>query len=377
MNLTALIFTFVLIARVGYAQDLDEAKGLGDEPKATPAKITEVDDSFHHRSYLLFGAVWNRGRFAVDEFPNAEASLSADYKIKRTTGFVDGIYDYTRDSDHSRLFLNQIGLRQNLNQHLMVAVGKERNRRSPGIVISPSDLLFSMTNLPGLREDRVGVWLARASYQETHSSYDLYLLPVDQETSGGWPEGNSKYRGSLVRTFQQFDNWDFSLSAGRLQNVNRVGFSTEAIFSNLVKAYAEYGYYSQYTSALKTRSDLSQFLVGLGYEGSTTYGLKAEYFYNGVGYSGAEYELLMRSPRFVSVAPNFFQRKNYAILSASAIEIRDKYNFYLSQISSLDDGASTTLLRTEYLATGRLVLGGMALLNARFDVYDVDAKFTF
>ncbi len=330
-----LLLLILLSPRPLLAQEIEEATGLQEEQ--SQEKNREIrNDNFRYRSYLL--AEWTHTSIkqkVFEEFPNIEASFAADYKSGQITSFIDGIANYTDGSSHTQGFLNQLGARYQVSDHVILALGKERNRRSPGIVISPSDLLFSTTNLPGLREDRRGEWLARASYQIPHASYDFFVLPVDQQNAGGWPAEQSKYRGTLVRTLQQFKNIDVSFSLGRFDETTAAGVALQGIIANSFKLYYEVGYWSKVIS-----KQASQHLLGVSYEGSNDWSFKLEYFVN-----GDEQTSLL------------FTRKHYLLFTTSLIEALNRYNVFVSLIRSLEDESWLTLLRGEYIIDDRMVTG--------------------
>lgn len=397
------LFLFSLTVK---AEDIEEAIGLKDSPseisdltkskKSKPVSKLE-NEKWRSRSYLLLESVTQKTSDGdKSEFPNLEASLSLDYKKNPSmTFFIDVMGDYFKKTNESSAFTNQIGLRYTGVENMVFALGKERNRRSPGIIVSPSDPLFVFTNLPGQREDRRGVWLARASYQQSRSSYDLFLLPADQMDGGGWPMSQSKYQGTLGRMFQQFENWDLSLSAGEMDKTSKAGLALQSIFADVWKGYYELGYIGKYSSAMQAeRKDVTQHLLGISYEGSEDYTFKAEYFFNGQGMDNTEFQTFRRtlllSPTIASASSDFspFLRKQYMIFSAAAIEVKNYFNFILSGIKSIEDTASLYLLRAEFLATNQLVIGGSALyldgdngtqyfLRSFDRQYSLDLKYSF
>lgn len=353
-----LVLLFLLLPFSAWAQDLEEATGLADEPEESARPAPSGIENLRYRSYILVEGVKERtDSVSESDFPNIEASLSMDYKKDGFTYFLDGLVNYTDDDKKTQSFLNQLGVRYQATEQVVLAIGKERNRRSPGIVVSPSDLLFTQAQLPGLREDRQGLWLGRASYQRPQSSYDLFLLPVNATDEYGWPEKKTEYYGTVVRTLQQFENLDLSVSLGELGNVNRAGLAAQFIFAKVWKTYYEFGYQEDFDP---------QNLVGISYEGSDDYGFKLEYFHNGPGAAAGLFP---------------FVDQNYGIVTVSAIEWKNHWNFFLSYIQNLEDKSNLALGRAEYLVSDHLVGGLTALVfngNPFLDErYALDLKYTF
>jgi hypothetical protein len=389
MKIFLLLFLIAATARA--AEDIEEAQGLEDEPAAVASQVR--DENFRHRSYLLGeGLSQKRGSQGINDYAQFEASLGLNYDAGSLKFFFDGVADHQTPNQNTA-FLNQIGLRYQPSDAFSFAVGKERNRRSPGIIVSPSDFIFSQNSLPGQREDRRGVWLGRASYQVAKTSYDLFLLPVASLDTGGWPTRQSQYSGTAVRAFQQYDNLDVSVMAGNIDSVFKAGVALQGFVSKVWKTYYEIGYAAKYLSALGQESQqVTQHLVGLSYEGSEDYSVKGELYFNGQGFNAAEFESFKviaagSAPTSLSVS-SLFIRKQYGLVTFSALEIKNHYNFFISLIKSFDDQGFVSLLRAERLMSDHLVIGaGGLFINggqnsqyflATFDQqYSVDVKYTF
>lgn len=390
----------VLISSSAWSQEhsvdkIEEAQGLSDE-LSLPAKAwTAANEKLRLRSYLLFTATDKPP--SQYNLPKAEASLTSDYKTDSgMTFFIDGIVDYYDLNHRTQTYLNQLGLRYQFHSQLAAAIGKERNRRSPGIVISPSDLLFAQAQLPGQLEDRRGIWLGRLSYQLPKSSYDLFLLPLDSMSEFGWPTSDSKYQGTLARTLQQLENLDVSFSIGEIDHIHKAGIAGQGVWSKVYKLYYEGGYSEKYTSVLGTESQgATQHLAGLSYEGDGDWSIKAEYFFNGQGLEPNEFEryrsLILLAPSNAVRAGDTafsFLRKQYAILSVSGMDLANRYNLFLSVIKSLEDASNLELLRAEWLINDQLVTGitGIFLnggtetqyfLKSFSQLYQIDLKYSF
>ncbi|MBK8205088.1 MAG: hypothetical protein IPK68_23285 [Bdellovibrionales bacterium] len=258
-----------------------------------------------------------------------------------------------------------MGFRSRLSDSVQIFAGKERNRRSPGLIVSPSDFIYSNTNLPGQREDRKGVWLARVSYQQINHSFDVIALPVQYETSEGMPESRQDRADGAVRGLKQFDHLDISFMMGRYLGIRRAGISAQSLLKDKYKFYLDLG--TQEQSKLynnKTRSNPIQTLVGVGFEGSEDYNVRLEYYENGQGLKSDEFSQMMQAfalfPTLATSATarqNPFLRQKYLIASLSVPEIHDRYNLTLSAIKSLEDDSGLWVSRFEYIASDKLLMG--------------------
>jgi hypothetical protein len=286
-------------------------------------------------------------------FPNFQMSLSSELKTdNRKYYFIDGVASYRDLGKKSDIFINQIGFRGFIFENWQWAIGKERNRKAPGMLISPSDILFSLTNLPGQKEDRKGIWLSRISFQDMERSYNFNILPVSNEESNGWPIGKQDSVGFSLSVFQQYTNIDTNFTIGKINNTNKAGFAIQELIKNIYKIYTEIGYqeYSNLVYSLN-KKNLVQGLLGLSYEASKDYTIKMEYLYNGQGLSQGEFK------KFNAPIMNLFLRQNYLLTYIIVPEIRDRYNLMATSIIALEDTARLHLVRGEYIENDNLLLG--------------------
>lgn len=348
---------------------IEEAEGLAEESPTTEVPHDQASSALYQhrtRTYVLIDGSQSTG--SSDKqiyFPNAQLSFSGDFQLKAQSFFLaDAVGNYDSKNREFDSFLNQIGFRSRLSDKVQYFVGKERNRRSPGLIVSPSDFIYSNTNLPGQREDRRGVWLARISYQQINHSFDIIALPVQYETSEGIPESRQDGADGAARGLRQFDNLDISFMVGRYLGIQRAGISVQSLLENKYKFYLELG--MQEKSKLyndTTRSNPIQTLVGVGFEGSEDFAARLEYYENGQGLTADEFSQMMRTfalfPAMVANrtgSQNPFLRQKYLIASLSVPEIHDRYNLIFSAINSLEDDSSLGILRFEYIASDKLLM---------------------
>ncbi|GIL18134.1 MAG: hypothetical protein BroJett040_18850 [Oligoflexia bacterium] len=358
--------------------DLEEAAGLGDDAqmsKATPVSAETATsysqsswfNSGRTRTYLLIdGTQTSGGTNDQIYFPNGQLNFFGDFKILNESFLIiDAAWTYDDKEKESSLFLNQVGFRSRLSESVQYFIGKERNRRSPGLMVSPSDFIYSNTNLPGQREDRKGVWLGRLSYQKINGSIDFLILPVQSETLEGLPDSKQNSNEGAIRGLYQFSGIDVSLIVGRYFGTNRAGTSVQTLLLNKYKMYVELGTQEEATRYNNTKKDYPvQSLAGFGYEGSEDFSARLEYFENGQGLNSDEFNQMMQ---LRSLFPSQFAgntnlqspfiRQKYLITSVTFPEIKKKYNFTISGIKSLEDDSLLGITRLEYLATDNLLVG--------------------
>ncbi len=250
--------------------------------------------------------------------------------------------------------LDQAGVRVRPAPDWTLALGKERNRRAPGLILSPSDVLYSRQNLPGQREDRAGVWLARASWQTEAASADLIALPVDAERANGMPAAAAGLRGYAARGFWRTGAVDLTLDAGRVDGDPALGASAQTFVAGVWKVYGETGRSHRATSHL----------VGAGYEGSDIVTAHAELYRAGAGAA--------------TPLPGLSAAKTYAILSVTALELRTWLNLTGTAIKSLEDRAAVGLARAEALVGHRHAVGATLLeAESRGWQASIDWKVSF
>ncbi len=369
-SIGVLLLPSLTLATETNGEEIEEATGLSDESDGQSATATSSSDlgRARTRAYILIDGTKASG--SDDEqvhVPNGQLSFSCDYKIQKDSFvLVDFLGSYDAKKKEGSQFLNQVGFRSQLSDVVQYFLGKERNRRSPGLVVSPSDFIYSNTNLPGQREDRRGVWLGRVSYQVISGSADVFVLPVQNETSEGLPQSQKNSTDGAVRGMYQFSGFDLSLMLGSYLGVNRAGASIQTLFANKYKIYLEHGVQSEVTIYNNTKKEQpSQTLLGVGYEGSEDFTLRLEYFQNGQGLSSEEFNQMMHlrslfpnqftNSSALAVSP--FVRQRYLISSLSFPELKKKYNVIVSGIKGLDDDSILGLTRFEYIAGDKVLVG--------------------
>jgi hypothetical protein len=318
---------------------LEEATGLEPSlpPPPPPSPKQELSDVLSWRAYSLVDWRLRQTPKERENFgPNFDAGLTLDYKPRGYIGFfAEGRGVYDDEAEKGLGALDQGGVRLRPMDQLVFVVGKERSRRSPGLIISPSDFIHSAQAVPGMREVRSGVWLGRIAWQTTDQSADLIALPVSEVGDTGFPTERSKYYGSAARYFARFPGlFDVGFDIGQIDDDFKTGAFVQTIFLQSWKIYGETGY--------DDRSAASSHLFGVGYEGSSTYTARAEYYSKDAGFP-APMPMLTES--------------SYLILSGSAMNWRDIFNFTETLIHSIEKAQYLNLMRAEWLANDFQTVG--------------------
>lgn len=355
-----LLFALLLTSRLAAAQDddLEEAQGLPDEkPLAEKPEGLSLPEGWSERSYLWVEALSRkaaRGEWDAVKGPNAEASLTLNYKNSSGfQGFLDGRALHNADPKDDLGVVEQVGLRYQATEKVLVTLGKERSRKAPGLIVAPSDFLYAQENLPGQREQRSGIWQGKIAWQESGRSLEVLALPWDRVNENGLPDDDAKWKGWAARGFYQFTNFDIQLSLGHLEDRWHEGLSTQGIVGAW-KLYAEGGW----------SEDQRSQLAGLEYQGLDKWSFRAEYYHQDPLLSREELQKLWRLSRLLDVSGpvnsgNFrpFLRENYAIASVSGLGLDDRWNLFATFLRGIDDRGYLGLVRGEWLVDDHQVLG--------------------
>lgn len=339
-------FFMMFGALPGLAQDenLEEAAGLEPRTMQDEEQLTPSEHSWlRWRGYGLFDYGFRKvtQQDTYQEIgPQGELALSIDitaaptlsfFLEQRTTMEKDG-----RSAESVHALWEQGGLRYRPVDSLVLVVGKERNRRAPGLIVSPSDFIHSNQNLPGLREERSGVWLARAAWQGKDQSFDLMALPVTVENSQGLIADESEYKGTVARYLGRLGSgWDLGIDYGQFREHSQTGFFLQTLLADVWKVYAEAGVNSQ-TEAHST-------LVGGSFEGSSDWSLRAEWY--------------QQSENWVPTLA-LLKEPDYLILSLTVIELWDRFNLTPTLLQSLGrHHHQAGIFRGEWLVDQRQIVG--------------------
>lgn len=342
------IAAFASFAVHARAQDdgLNEATGLAPENIPETAHTAPSSSPWRFRPYILIESRYRRradpntGKWFG---PNLEAGTSLDYAPNSSfTLFIEGraALEENEVEHKGQLAFDQGGLRWRPTDPLLFVVGKERNRRSPGLIFSPSDFIHTDSNIPGLREERGGTWLARAAWQLSDHSFDVVALPFECIETTGLPCEKNNYRGSVLRYFGHLPaGIDLGLDVGHMEGVTKYGLFAQSFVLSVWKIYGE----ASYESAEKSQT----FLIGTGFDGFTNAALRAEW-----------YKKDLRTPHLLPL----FREDSIFILSASLMEMLDQFNATWSFLRSTETLTYGNVFRFEWLASN-VNVWGLSFLN--------------
>lgn len=365
-----IFYTFasiIILTAICYGADewdaLEEAQGLPDESEIVSKEVNSTSRLSRFRGYGIIEHLTQQSSQSKNlevKFPNLEIALTAEANMDENyiQFFFEGrsFYRATEPKNEREIegLLEQIGVRWRPYENFVIAIGKERNRRSPGLIVSPSDFLHTSESLPGMRRERNGIWLIRASYQEAGQTLDIIALPFDKIEESGLPGKNSHSAGGALRYFKQFANLDLSLSIGKINDTQHKGVSGQFIAFDVWKFYAEIGQKENTISSLG----------GISYEGSNTFMTRVEVYHNGNGLDKTDWQNVRNifknkplSKQFATSSATPFIRQNYAIASVTFPDILDQFNMYETLIKSLEDKSYINLARFEWLANDNQIIG--------------------
>lgn len=326
------------------ADDIEEAVPLEAPPAATPAPdinpAANANESYQYRGYLL--GEWSNlipesesAMIKNRDLSLAEANLSGSASYRNGVqlfGDVTGTYRF-RSTDGTGM-VNQAGVRyrQRSGEFLL---GKERARRSPGMVVSPSDFLYPNDSLPGLREQRQGVWQARVSWQTLGQSADVLYLPNLNVDEHGLPDNSNRRQGAALRYFRQSSAFDFSASYASIESDHAAGFWAQTYIARTTKLYLDAAYLESDRILNQTVQEVTKVLAGASYEGYSDGTFRLEAFANNRGLDGT----VMPPPPPAGSAgllDNIFYRRLYGIASVQFSNLWRESVFTLNHIRALD-----------------------------------------
>lgn len=373
MKLQGFVFFLLAFSAIpSFAQEeiLEDAVGL-EESEATSqmadtSEPTKFPGTYRAYAYLEASRLEDTNSKST-HFGLAEIGGNVAVKYSLLTAFFDGFVAKTTETnaDVGQFYTNQLGLRLQLNETLNVAAGKERNRRSPGLIVSPSDFLYFNNAIPGQREQREGVWGTRASWQTSSASVDVIALPGWALRDNGLPEVDSKQEGIVARAFLVFGDADASFAVGKVNGEEKIGLSVQTFLFKLWRTYFELRLFERGVfSNREERSTLS--LFGVGYDGFEEFLVRLEYFRNGGGIDKSQRELLtslvarnvvLMEPSISSSSALFFGQ-DYVIGSVSYVPSSTKGTLAVTSIVDVYDVSHIILTRASYNVSSQSTFGG-------------------
>jgi|GEM_PF-2430622 len=331
------------------ATELQEASGLEDgltansqAPVAAPSPFADWKHTSSIKASWI-GTKTEGPRTSDDGLWRLEAASNVHVPLGDTTNIFADAQGFAENASQDEITptakLNQLGITVRPWDWLVTLVGKERTSKSPTLFFAPSDFLNAQKRVPGLDEERSGVWQARMSAQFQNHSFDIIHLPVASERSNGFLPDTIEQRGNAARYFGHFSGGiDLELSLGHFaEHQQNVGLFVQALPFKVWKTYLDLGQQRD-----KDQTLASSHVFGLGYEGFSKGTLRAEYIHLG--------------EKWPALLPTFRQ-KDFMALSAQMSEWLGRYNIIGTVTRSAEDFELLTVLKGEFIANNHLVIG--------------------
>jgi len=357
-TLLLLVLAWPVAAISAARDDLEEATPIEAPVAQAVAPPASHDLPYRYRGYGLLE--WaNRIPDARDQKTqdlslveiNASGTWNSSHGLQ---WFGDVTGSYFVRAEEGLLRLNQVGLRYRTGPWEF-AVGRERARKSPGLVISPSDFLFPNDSLPGMRELREGVWLARGSWQVPGHSADVIYLHNLVTEEHGWPDDDARQRGGVFRVFRQSTAFDAALNVAVIEGDTSVGAWLQTYVFKTTKLYVDSAFRQTDRILDVPVEDVTRVLLGASYEGETYGTFRLEYLHNTRGLEG----VVMAAPStsVTDLLGSIFYRPNYAIASLQFSDLWRESSFTLNHIRAFDYSEWLWMARVEVPVTSHQLIG--------------------
>lgn len=348
-------------------EEISDAIPLDDH---SAPSVTESTSKGEHntKGYAVISNAWIRLNHQSD-YAESNPALLLNLSDKHQTSeqaswFLDASMKYTSVENNlgkkNSWFLNQLGFSWQADGYSLV-LGKERHKKSPGLLVNPSDLLYGNQQLPGELEDKRGLWLARGSLQGAQFALDLIGLPYAIEDEHGLPEPREGKKGFLTRLSWHDAYGDGSLSMAELNDKQQVAAYIQGFIAKVWKTYVEASFIRKGRNivGIDESIDLKTYLFGFGYEGSEDFSVRLESYLNDAGYSASEWALvnssLSKQSAQMGADPekSIFLRKHYYLSSLQIKEWLHRFHIFLTAIKSGEDEGLASISSLEWLAHDR------------------------
>jgi hypothetical protein len=367
------------------ADDLEEAAPLAAPNVAPPTPM--VDLPYRYRGYVL--GEWstlypesrllkNRDQSLVEANGSGSWSFPDGWQL-----FGDATGTYRLRPEAGNVILNQGGVRYRA-EPLELMFGKERARKSPGMVLSPSDFLFRNDALPGMREQRIGVWMARASWLIPAQSADVIYVHNLATNDQGMPADDTTQRGVALRYFYQSTAFDVAANYASIEGDHSVGGWAQTYVWKTTKIYVDAAYRESDRILNQTVYDATKVLVGASYEGYSHGTFRFEIYDNNRGLDGPV--LFLPPPggmTALDALDNIFYRRWYGLASVQLTDLWHDSSFTLNHIRALDYPEWVWMMRYEVPLTNHQLVGvTLARYNGMASVPDatqamLDWKYSY
>lgn len=342
-------------------RELDEAVPLEAPVATAPEPAAALDQTYRYRGYAL--AEWS------NLIPDATALKTRDQSLAEANGSgsmalrsgvqlfgdVTGTYHFRAESGN--ILLNQAGVRYGTGAWELL-LGKERARKSPGMVVSPSDFLFPNDSLPGMREQRAGAWMARASWQVPGHSVDAIYLHNLAVNDQGMPDDDQTRRGAALRYFRQSSAFDAGVNYAAIEGEHAAGGWAQTYLLKTTKVYLDAAYLESDRILNQTVRDVTKVLVGASYEGYSDGLFRLEVMANNRGLEGVV-GIVPGTTDASGVLNSVFYRGWYGIASVQFSDLWKESVFTLNHIRALEYSEWVWMARYEVPLTRHQAIGSM------------------
>jgi hypothetical protein len=357
--LPLVLAVLVPAAQAATGDELEEAKPLEAPVATAPAAEHAIDRPYRYRGYALgewANLIPDSSQLKTRDQSLAEVNGSGSVSFQ--TGFqlfgdLTGTYRFRiEDGD---LLLNQLGVRYRRGPWEGLA-GKERARKSPGMVLSPSDFLFPNDSLPGLREQREGVWMARGSWLAPGHSVDVIYAPNLVVNDQGLPDDDETRRAAALRYFRQSSAFDAGANLATIDGDPAAGFWGQTYLFKTTKIYLDAAWRDTDQVLNRTVHDASKALAGVSYEGYSHGTFRLEVYANNRGLEGT----VTAAPAAAGASDpfnNIFYRRGYGIASVQLTDLWRESAFTLNHIRAFEYSEWVWVARYELPLTAHQAVG--------------------
>jgi hypothetical protein len=343
----------------GGEHELEEATPLDIPATAAPVPAVAMDSSYRYRGYAL--AEWanlipDSASLKTRDQSLAEANASGSVSFRNGVQlFGDVTGTYRLRAEAGNVLLNQAGVRYGAGPWELL-LGKERARKSPGMVVSPSDFLFPNDSLPGMREQRAGVWMARASWQVPGHSADVIYLHNLAVNEQGMPDDDPIRRGVALRYFRQSSAFDAAANYAAIEGEHAAGGWVQTYILKTTKVYLDAAYRETDRILNQTVHDVTRVLAGASYEGYSDGLFRLEVYANNRGLDGPV--AVPPAPASVfALLDTIFYRRGYGIASVQFSDLWKESVLTLNHIRALEYPEWVWMARYEIPLTRHQAIG--------------------
>lgn len=366
-------------------QDLEEAVPLDVPVIAAPAAASSLERSYRYRGYAL--AEWSSlipDNYALKIRDQSLTEINASGSMAFANGLhvfgdLTGTYHFRDES--GEVLLNQAGVRYATDSWEFL-LGKERARKSPGMVVSPSDFLFPNDSLPGMREQRAGVWMARASWQLPGHTIDALYLHNLAVNDQGFPDNDQTRSGAALRYFRQSTAFDVGMNYAVIDGEHAAGGWAQTYIRKTTKLYLDAAYRESEQILNQTVPDVTKVLIGANYEGYSDGLFRVEILANNRGLDGTV-AVAPGTVNIFGVLDSVFYRRWYGIASVQFSDLWKESVFTLNHIRAFEYSEWIWMARYEIPLTRHQAIGSMfGLFHKMAGIPDatlatLDWKYTF